>query len=146
MDDKKPKVGIGVMILKEGRVLLGKRKGSHGEGAYAFPGGHLEYGEGFEACARREVLEECGLEIDNVRFLLVANVTDYMPKHYVHLTLLADWKSGEPVLKEPEKSEGWDWYALGALPGPVFAFARMSFDSYKTGVNYFDVASNAHAA
>ncbi len=62
----KPKVGIGVMILKDGKVLLGKRKGSHGAGQYAFPGGHLEYMESFEDCARRETREECGIEIQNI--------------------------------------------------------------------------------
>ena len=57
------RVGVGVMILKGGKVLLGKRKGSHGQGEYAFPGGHMEYLVGIEETARREVLEECGIEI-----------------------------------------------------------------------------------
>jgi ADP-ribose pyrophosphatase YjhB (NUDIX family) len=38
-----PRVGIGVMVMKGNNVLLGKRKGSHGEGQYAWPGGHMEY-------------------------------------------------------------------------------------------------------
>jgi 8-oxo-dGTP diphosphatase len=54
------------MIVKNGSVLLGKRKGSHGEGEYAFPGGHLEYMESFEQCAHRETLEECGVEIEHI--------------------------------------------------------------------------------
>ena len=48
-----PKVGVGVMVLKDGKVLLTRRKGSHGAGEYSFPGGHLEYMESFEDCARR---------------------------------------------------------------------------------------------
>ena len=52
---QRPKVGVGVMIFKNGKVLLGKRKGSHGEGEFALPGGHLEYMEGFANCASREV-------------------------------------------------------------------------------------------
>lgn len=48
MEQQKPKVGIGVMILKDEKVLLGKRKGSHGEGEYSFPGGHLEYMESWK--------------------------------------------------------------------------------------------------
>jgi 8-oxo-dGTP diphosphatase len=38
-EQKKPKAGVGIMILKDDRVLLGKRRGSHGEGEYEFPGG-----------------------------------------------------------------------------------------------------------
>jgi 8-oxo-dGTP diphosphatase len=37
------KIGIGVMVFKDGKVLMARRKGSHGQGEYAFPGGHLEY-------------------------------------------------------------------------------------------------------
>lgn len=66
MNDK-INVGVGVMIFdKDGMILLGKRKGSHGAGEYSFPGGHLEYGESFEECAKREVMEECGIEIKNL--------------------------------------------------------------------------------
>ena len=114
-DDQKTKVGIGVMILKEGRVLLGKRKGSHGSGEYSFPGGHLEYMESFEDCAKRETLEECGIAIGNIRFQFVANVTAYAPKHYVHIGLIADWIQGEPKNLEPDKCEEWQWLDLKIL-------------------------------
>lgn len=63
MENNITKVGIGVMIWKDGKVLLGKRKGSHGEGTYAFPGGHMEYMESFTDCVKRELEEECGLKI-----------------------------------------------------------------------------------
>jgi 8-oxo-dGTP diphosphatase len=52
---QKPKVGVGIMILKNGKILLGKRKGSHGEGEFAFPGGHLEYMESFTKCAKKKL-------------------------------------------------------------------------------------------
>ena len=63
MNDQKPKVGLGVCIVKDNKVLLGKRKGSHGAGTWSFPGGHLEFQETWEKCAKREVLEETGLKI-----------------------------------------------------------------------------------
>ncbi len=56
----KIRVGVGIMIFKDGKVLMGRRKGSHGAGEYAFPGGHLDFGESFEDCAKRETLEEAG--------------------------------------------------------------------------------------
>lgn len=132
------KVGVGVMILKDGKVLLGKRKNSHGAGEYAFPGGHLEYMEGFEECALREIKEECGIEIENLEFLFLANLTQYAPKHYVHIGLVADWKSGVPVVLEPDKSESWDWFDLNNLPEPLFEVCKSSVESYKTKKNYYD--------
>ena len=84
-DDLRPKVGVGVMVLKNGKVLIGKRKGAHGAGEWAWPGGHLEYMESFEDCARREVMEETGIEIHNIRFLRLMNLKEYAPKHYVDI-------------------------------------------------------------
>ena len=60
---KKVGVGFGVMLMKEGKVLLGKRHVDpekadselHGEGTWTMPGGKLEYGESFEDGAKREV-------------------------------------------------------------------------------------------
>lgn len=138
MQDQRPKVGVGVMILKDGKVLMTRRKGSHGAGEYSFPGGHLEYMETFEECAVRETAEECGLKIKNIRFSYVTNLKKYAPKHYVHIGLVADWESGEPQLLEPEKAEEWKWYDLNNLPeGPMFEFCKLAFDSYKTGTNYY---------
>lgn len=138
MAEHQTKVGIGVMVFKNGKVLMARRKGSHGSGEFAFPGGHLEYMEGFEECAHREVYEECGIEIENIKFLFVANVVKYAPKHYVHLTLTANWKSGEPINREPEKSEAWNWYSLNELPAPLFEMCSLSVESYKNKENFFD--------
>ncbi len=134
----RPRVGVGIMVMKDGKILLGKRKGSHGEGEYAFPGGHLEYMESFEACAKREVKEETGVEIRNVRFLRLLNFKDYAPKHYVDIGLLADWKSGEPAVLEPEKCERWGWYDPKNLPKPLFASLPSYFEALKTDKNFFD--------
>jgi 8-oxo-dGTP diphosphatase len=126
------------MIVKHGCVLLGTRKGSHGAGEYAFPGGHLEYLESFEQCARRETLEECGLEIEHIRFQFVANVKRYAPQHYVHVGLLAEWKRGTAKVLEPEASGPWEWYDLENLPHPLFEMCRLAVESYKTGRSYYD--------
>ncbi len=125
------------MIFKDNKILLGTRKGSHGDGELAFPGGHHEHLESIEACARRETKEECGLEIQNVRFLCLANITEYAPKHYINITLIADWLAGEPQVLEPEKCHGWDWYDVNELP-PLPKIVARCIEAYKTGRNYFD--------
>lgn len=119
MEDR-PRVGIGICVLKDGKVLLGKRKNAHGDGEYAFPGGHLEYMESFEACARREIQEEADIVVKNIRFQYLANIKEYKPRHYVHISLTADWESGEPKVMEPDKKESWGWYDLDDLPEPLF--------------------------
>ena len=133
IDKGRPVVGVGAMIFKDGKVLLAKRKGAHGAGEYAFPGGHLEHMESFEECARRETKEECGIDIENVRFQFVANIKQYEPKHYLHIGVVADWKSGEPKVLEPKKAEHWDWYALTELPSPMFSMCMLAFDQANIG-------------
>jgi 8-oxo-dGTP diphosphatase len=139
MEEQKPKVGVGILIFKDRKILLGERKGSHGEGEYAFPGGHLEYMESFEDCAKREIAEECGIEVENIRFEFLANLVKYAPKHYVHIGLIADWKSGEPKVLEPDKCESWVWYNIDNLPEPIFEACKLSIEVYKTNNNYFDI-------
>ena len=138
MTAERPRVGIGVLVLKDGKVLLGKRRGSHGEGEYASPGGHLEQFESFASCAAREVLEETGLEIGPPRFLRVLNTTQYAPRHYVDLAFAADWVSGEPVVREPDKVERWDWYSLDALPSPLFGTLPTAIEALRGERRCFD--------
>ena len=137
-DQLRPKVGVGVMIMRDGKVLIGKRKSEHGKGEWAWPGGHLEHLESIEECARREAREEAGVEIENVRFLRLVNMTQYAPKHYVDIGLIADWKSGEPQNLEPDKVEKWEWRALDDLPEPLFAAEPYYLEALKTGKNFFD--------
>lgn len=136
--EKQTKVGVGVMVFKNGKILMGKRKSSHGEGEYCYPGGNLEYMEGFEDCAKRETLEECGIEIKNIKFNFVANELEYAPKHYVNVSFVAEWESGEPKVLEPDKFESFDWYDLENLPEPIFAMSKLGIESYKTGKNFYD--------
>ena len=126
------------MIFKGGKILFGRRKGAHGAGEFSFPGGHLEFGESFEGCARRETIEEAGIEIENVRFLFLANLKHYAGKQYCHVGLTADYKSGEPKIMEPDKSEEWKWYLPDALPKPLFKTCEWSVEAFKTKKNFFD--------
>jgi len=91
-------------------VLLGKRKNAHGSGTWAFPGGHLEFNESIKECARREVSEETGIRIKNLRYGPYSNdIFAGEGKHYVTLFVIADYDAGTPLVKEPHKCENWAW-------------------------------------
>ena len=85
------------------------------------PGGHLEGGESFEACCKREVLEETGLTIKDPRPLVFTNdVFIDEGLHYVTLFFTADYESGELVVREPRQCEEWRWVSLNHIPQPIF--------------------------
>ncbi|GMH70197.1 hypothetical protein TL16_g05348 [Triparma laevis f. inornata] len=111
------RVGVGVLIKREGgvKVFAGIRKGSHGAGTLALPGGHLEFGEGWEETAIREVEEECGILLEpGLKLVHVTN--DPMPdenKHYVTLFMGATCgRDAELMNAEPHKCEGWEELGL----------------------------------
>ncbi len=135
--ESQAKVGVGVLIFKDGKILLGKRKGSHGASEYGGPGGHLEYGETLEQTAIREIKEECGVTVGKLRLLCVSDLLTYSPKHYVDIGFAADWVSGEPQVLEPHRVESWDWYALDALPENLFGCVDAYVEAFQTGKNYF---------
>ena len=119
--NKLPKVGVAVIIIKDSKVLLGLRKGSHSEGTWAFPGGHLEFNESWENCARREVHEETGIKIKNIRFVTATNdILKKENKHIITLFMLADFASGKVQIKEPDRCERWEWFGWDKLPKNIF--------------------------
>ena len=121
MEEKRLKVGIGVMVIKNGKILFMRRKGSHGEGTWNLPGGHLDFGESLEDCARRETLEEAGIKIRNIRIATVTNdIFRKEGKHYITVFMLAEWKSGKERIMEPEKCSKMGWFDWSNLPKPLF--------------------------
>ncbi|MDQ7016529.1 MAG: NUDIX domain-containing protein [Gammaproteobacteria bacterium] len=117
----RPAVAVAVIIKKAGRVLLGGRINKTEEDYWQFPGGHLEFGESVEVCARREVLEESGLQIENLRIGPYCNdVFLSANKQYITLFVIADWKSGQPEALERGKCRRWDWFMWSDLPQPLF--------------------------
>lgn len=123
------RVGVGVLVKdvvsakdEEGeqpttRFFAGIRKGSHGAGSLALPGGHLEMMESWEDCAKREVKEEMDLDLVNLHFVHVTN--DIMveeDKHYVTIFISGEFGSPQvPRNMEPHKCEGWNSYSWDEL-------------------------------
>nr|WP_253308605.1 NUDIX hydrolase [Rickettsia endosymbiont of Ceutorhynchus assimilis] len=118
-----PRVGIGIIVFNsKNEILLGKRINSHGESSYAPAGGHLEFGETFEQCAIREVLEETNLIIENPEFIAVTNdIFEKEQKHYVSIFLKAHCLNEDQLQNlEPHKVKSWQWFVLDNLPNNLF--------------------------
>ena len=118
--EQKPQVGTAMIITKDDKVLLMKRKGPHGQGTWSTPGGHLDFGETLEGCAAREAKEEVGIEVVDVHFRAVTNdIFEDTGKHYV--TVWMEGKAvGEPVIAAAREVDEIGWFAWNELPQPLF--------------------------
>ena len=95
-----PMVGGGGIVLNDGTVLLGKRGKQPGYGKWSIPGGMVELGETLSEAIKREVLEECGIEIelaDVVAVLerVIRREDEKVRYHYVLVDFLGYWKGGD---------------------------------------------------
>ena len=139
----KPRVGVGVatLIIKNNKVLMGKRhddpeKASsalHGEGTWTIPGGKLDFGEELKEGAAREALEETGIKVnkENLKLISVGNEIVH-DAHFVTLGFLAGEFTGEPRVMEPDEITEWRWFSFDNLPKPIF------FPAEKVIKNYLD--------
>lgn len=116
---ERPGVGVGVMVLDGGRVLLVRRL-HHGAGSWAAPGGYLDQGESFEGCAEREVREETGVEIGDVRVVGMANDRHPDGKHNVTIWLTAGIAGGEAHLADPTEADAVGWFPVERLPDGLY--------------------------
>jgi 8-oxo-dGTP pyrophosphatase MutT (NUDIX family) len=128
------------------KILLGKRKGGYKPGYYGFPGGRLEVGEPLIECAKRELLEETGVEAKKLEYL--GAVRDCQGSYdFTHFIFLCRDFSGLPTLIEPEKCEGWEWLDVKKLSGEVLKGHRGGLELYRNHlvgnntfiVDYFEV-------
>ncbi|MBT3720535.1 NUDIX domain-containing protein [archaeon] len=121
MEKNRPKVGLGVFVFKDNKFLIQKRINSHGHNTWCLPGGHLEFFETFEECAKRETLEEAGVICDNINVLGVTN--DFHTKenkHYITIFVKSNYISGEVKIMEPDKCLEWKWVTFDDLPENLF--------------------------
>ncbi len=127
LEKKKVGAGFGVMMLKDGKILLGRRHSDpekassalRGEGTWTMPGGKLEFGESFEDGAKREVLEETGIQLNTVKVICVNNNKNEFA-HFVTIGLFSDDFIGDARIMEPDEIVEWLWFDLNALPNPLY--------------------------
>ncbi len=123
-------VGVNVLVIRDGKILLGRRKGSDPEGAWGLPGGHLEEQERMLDCAARELEEETGLTAASFTFAIADNDAREQKHHYVHFGFLTEGVAGEPTLREPDRCYGWEWFPLDKLPSPLFVGHKKMIEGF----------------
>lgn len=146
MSEQYVRVGFGVMILNDDKVLLGKRhddaeKASsemHGEGTWTMPGGKLHFQETFEGGAIRETREETGIQLQESDLKLISITNNRVPDaHFLTLGFLVQSCKQEPQVMEPDEITEWQWFSLGELPPKVFPPSRQILDHFKSGNIYY---------
>jgi 8-oxo-dGTP diphosphatase len=140
MEKEKKRVGagFGVLLIRGGKVLLGKRhddpeKASsalHGEGTWTLPGGKMEFHESLQEGGKREVKEETGIDVKKISVIGVSNdmVED---AHFVTVHLKAEEFEGEAKVMEPVEITKWQWFSLDALPRPIYKPSEKMLNNYK---------------
>lgn len=130
-----PIVGVAVLIRRNNKLLLGKRRCVRGFGTWSSPGGHLEPSETFADCARREVDEEVGVTIANLQLCTITNdIFHESFEHYVTVVMTADYVGGHASVREPDVFVEWKWFNWDRLPEPLCMYLRTLVE---TGFNPF---------
>ena len=113
-----PIVGVGAVIICDGKLLLEKRKNDPGKGKWSIPGGLVELGENVEQTVIREVKEETGLEVEKPEHIdVVDNITrnenGEVKYHFVIIDYFVKLKGG--TLKAASDAEELKWVALNEV-------------------------------
>ncbi|MBB3646030.1 8-oxo-dGTP diphosphatase [Rhizobium sp. BK619] len=120
-----PGFGVGLVILRDAKILLYKRVRPPEAGYWNIVGGKVDHMEPAEQAARREAEEETGLKIGRIeRIAVTEQIIDTDRQHWISLLYLARDVDGEPQLTEPEKLSDFGWFPLTDLPEPLSAFTK----------------------
>lgn len=114
-----PRVGVGMLIVDNGKYLLAKRKKSPEAGCWGILGGKLELGEELQVAAAREAEEECQMRVNNSIFLGLSEQIDIDGQHWVSAIYLANQTTGKASITEPESFTAMDWFSFEMLPEPL---------------------------
>jgi len=114
-------IGVNPLVVRKGKLLLGRRKNVFGDNTWGLPGGHLELNESVEKCAERELFEETGMKCNNFVINNIVNVFNSDGKHYLQIGFEAKNVKGEPLNKEPDKCHELKWFDFDKLPKNIFS-------------------------
>lgn len=120
MSLKEPRCGCGAVIRRDGKILLVKRLSAPEANHWGLPGGKIDWLEPVETAVIREVREELGIEIGNLRLLCVVDQIDpEAQEHWIAPVYETEDFEHEPRIIEPHKHEAMGWFALDQLPSPL---------------------------
>ncbi|ODS52219.1 MAG: DNA mismatch repair protein MutT [Agrobacterium sp. SCN 61-19] len=120
-----PGLGVGLAILRDGKLLLCKRMKAPEAGHWNIVGGKVDHMERAEIAARRETEEETGLSIGPIRYLgMTEQLIEADRQHWISLLYVTDDTSGDPQLTEPDKLSEIGWFDLDDLPQPLSVFTQ----------------------
>lgn len=117
-----PHVGVGAVVIKDGKVLLIRRGIPPSEGLWAIPGGHVELGETLQETAEREILEETGVIVTAGNPIYAFDLIERddagrIRFHYIVVDVAADYVSGEPRGADDALEARWlSWEDMKKLP------------------------------
>jgi len=118
---ERPRVRVGVLLVREGNVLLVKHRRDNLE-YWLLPGGGLDWGESIRNCAVRECKEELGLDVDVGEVIGIAeSVPPQARRHIVHIALRGRILGGtEQLGQEDQRLIGMSWHRLEDWTGLIF--------------------------
>jgi 8-oxo-dGTP diphosphatase len=122
-----PKVAVAVVVLEGDRVLLTRRMNPPFQGYWSLPAGFMDAGEDPQSAARRECLEETGLEIQIIRFLNV--ITGREHEHGADLILVYEGKSHGGKLQAGDDADQAVFFSVNSLPPLAFSSTQAMIDT-----------------
>jgi 8-oxo-dGTP diphosphatase len=129
---------VHLLLVRDGHLLLTRRRGGYGDGLWHLPSGKTEPGENVEAAVIREAREEVGVTVHpaDLRCVHAVQVQHTGEQPRVGFFFEATRWTGEPSNQEPDKCSAVRWFPMHDLPDSVIPYPAAGIDGYLTGVPF----------
>lgn len=126
------------LLYKEGKILMYRRANTGWEdGKYGVPAGHLEKDENILEAAKRELMEETGLNVEIKDLELVLTGQRKSNNEYIDIFFIVKKYSGNPGFTEENKSDDMIWADPDNLPENTLDMIKLALDKIKNNEKYY---------